>query len=173
MLALLAEAAPQPPTPNTPIWLTVLIAVITVLGGSLGWNIWKRMTHGKTDDALQISRAAIEQAQNAKELFVEYRVELEAAQKQIATYLDQLIQVNRLLGEANARIQRLEDELRIAKGEHEDLRQALRKAQQDKEKADKAREEILKQMEQLRDHIRELETGTNSKPSDEIGKEVI
>jgi chromosome segregation ATPase len=157
-LILAAEAAPRP---GTPIWVTFAVAFITVLGGGLGWNIWKRLTHGKTEDAIQVSQAAIEQARGAKDLFVEYRVELEAAQRQIATYLDQLIQVNRMLGESNARIASLEIELKAAKSEHVELSAQLRAAQRDKEVADQTREHILRQMETLQDQIHRLESGAS------------
>jgi chromosome segregation ATPase len=151
-----------PPTVGTPVWATILIAAITVLGGGLGWNVYKRWRTGATDDALQISQAAIEQARGAKDLFVEYRVELEAAQKQISGYLDQLIQVNRLLGESTARITRLEAELIDAKGEHAELLAQLDKAKREKEATDLIRERILKEMESLREKIRKLESGASS-----------
>src|SRR5947209_7425930 len=121
MIELIAVSQ-YPPGPGTPVWVAILVAAIGALGGGLGWNIYKRWRTGQTDDALQISQAAIEQARGAKDLFIEYRVELESAQKQISEYLNQLIDVNRLLGEANAKITRLEIDLQSAHTETGDLR---------------------------------------------------
>jgi chromosome segregation ATPase len=168
MIGFLTASATYAPTPGTPIWVTILIALCTLVGGGLGWNVYKRWRTGASEDALQISQAAIEQARGAKDLFVEYRVELEAAQRQIAEYLDQLIQVNRMLGEATARIARLEEELRTAHAEHQDLKQQLEEANRIREESERKRDLIIKRMEELQRRVHELE-GPSQKPSVQQG----
>ena len=104
------------------------------------------------------TQAAIEQARGAKDLFIEYRVELEAAQKQIAQYLDQLIRVNRSLGEAQGRIARLETELMSAHAEARDIRDQLNEALRERERQSAEREKLIEEIAELQKRIQELET---------------
>lgn len=135
---------------------TLLEVIVALLGGGLFtvlFQIYMRWRKGPIDDALQMQHAADVARRASEGLFTSYRVELEDAKKQLSEYLDQLVKVNRDLGAAEQRIQKLERDLHAAHGEARDLRAALTEALA-------RRDQLVVEVGQLRDRIIELETVT-------------
>lgn len=149
MIIKLAEAA-SPPSSNTNTILYVMAALLA--GGLLdiGWRAYQRYRHGAQDDALEVAKAARDQAQSSTDLWKSYKIELEDAKGQISQYLTELVSVNRELGSALAKISRLDEELRHARGEAQDLKQRL-------DEAKAHRDELLKRVAELRERIDTLE----------------
>lgn len=131
--------------------LTALSIIAAGGGGSLAYQVYNRIKRGKSEDEELISRISSQVVEGAHSLLEEYRIELEVAKRQITLYLDQVTELNRLLGQANERISRLERDLVEREGDRADLRQQLRDAV-------RRRDELHNEIESLRTRILELET---------------
>lgn len=141
----------QPPSGGPSTELLYFLSVIA--SGSLltlMYQLYLRRKRGAAEDDELVSRITNQVAQGAHALLDEYRIALEAAKQQIELYLKQVTELNRLLGEANGRISALEDRLRDGEGDRKELRQQLREAT-------RRRDTVLKEMEELRRRIAELE----------------
>jgi chromosome segregation ATPase len=126
MLRLLADASPPSGNPSSLLYIFAALLAGGVL--QVVWQVYRRWRRGSTDDALEIAKAAQDQAQSSAELWTRYRVELEDAKAQLSEYLRELVSVNRELGAATARIVRLEQELHQARNDATQLRAALNDA---------------------------------------------
>src|ERR1700745_774217 len=109
---MLSLSEVHPPIAAQPTWLLVLLALLGG-GGALQTVLffYRRWRYGTRDDAIQIAKAAQEQAESSAGLWDKYKIELEDAQRQMATYLDKIVEVNRELGSAFSRIGKVEKEL--------------------------------------------------------------
>jgi chromosome segregation ATPase len=94
---------------------TLVPILIALLGGGLVaalWQIYVYRRQGKSQENELVTRVSNQVITGAQGLLNEYRIQIEADRQQIDAYLTQLSELNRLLGEANARIERLEKELK-------------------------------------------------------------
>lgn len=144
----LAEATAPAAGPSPLLYLFAAMLAGGVL--QVCWEVYRRWRRGSTEDALEIAKAAQDQAASSTELWTRYRVELEDAKTQLAQYLKELIAVNRELGAATARIMKLEEELHQARIDSAQLREALIDARA-------RRDELLQRVAALQERIRLLE----------------
>lgn len=133
---------------------TTLLYVLSIIGTSglvaVLWQMYLRWKRGGEEDDELVSRISAQVAQGSAKLLEEYRLELEVSKRQIKLYLDQVTELNRLLGSANERIDRLEKELKLRGSEHRELNRQLRDAV-------KRRDSLLKELDLLRGRVSELE----------------
>lgn len=133
---------------------TTLLYVLSIIGTSglvaVLWQMYLRWRRGGDEDDELVSRISNQVAQGSAKLLEEYRLELEVSKRQIKLYLDQVTELNRLLGSANERIDRLEKELKVRGSEHRELNRQLRDAT-------KRRDSYLRELEALRGRVSELE----------------
>jgi chromosome segregation ATPase len=133
---------------------SALLDVLAVLGTggllTVAWQMYLRWKRGGKEDEELVSRISSQVAEGSAKLLEEYRIELEVAQRQIKLYLDQVTELNRLLGSANERIDRLERQLMDRQGERRELNRQLKDAL-------KRREEVLRELKALREHVQRLE----------------
>jgi len=131
-----------------------LLYLLSIVGTSglvaVLWQAYLRWKRGDKEDDELVSRISAQVAEGSAKLLEEYRIELEVAQRQIRLYLDQVTELNRLLGSANERISRLENLLSQRSDDRKDLERQLREAI-------KRRDKLLQEMEDMRRRISELE----------------
>lgn len=110
--------AAEPPVSSSGIFVYLLGAALTAALGTSGFQFYKyRKQAGREDDSL-IAAATGEAVAAAKEMLVEYRVELNRAREDLLA-----LQVK--LDNANERIVRLENDLKYARGDRERLQDEL------------------------------------------------
>lgn len=140
---------------------TLLLDILAILGTggmlTVAWQMYLRWKRGGKEDEELVSRISSQVAEGSAKLLEEYRIELEVAQRQIKLYLDQVTELNRLLGSANQRIDRLERQLMDRQGERRELARQLKDA-------NKRREEVLRELKSLRDHVQRLEDDMHVPP---------
>lgn len=133
---------------------TTFLYIVSLLGtaGLFGvlWQMYLRWRRGGTEDEELVSRISSQVAAGSAKLLEEYRIEIEVSKRQIGLYLDQVTELNRLLGSANERIERLEGALNERQNERSELRRQLKDAI-------RRREDIIQEMRTLRDRVTELE----------------
>lgn len=133
---------------------TLLLDILAILGTggmlTVAWQMYLRWKRGGKEDEELVSRISSQVAEGSAKLLEEYRIELEVAQRQIRLYLDQVTELNRLLGSANERISRLENMLAQRTDDRKDLERQLREAI-------RRRDKLIQEMEDMRRRISELE----------------
>lgn len=144
MIELLASAGPP----------AVLLDVLAVLGTggllSVAWQVYLRWKRGGAEDDELVSRISAQVAEGSAKLLEEYRIEVEVAKRQVTLYLEQVTELNRLLGQANERIRRLEQSLDKREEDRSDLKRQLKEAI-------KRREDLIAEMRRLRERVEQLE----------------
>lgn len=133
---------------------TTLLYALSILGTSgfvaVLWQMYLRWRRGPKEDDELVSRISSQVASGAHELLEEYRIELEVSKRQINLYLEQVTELNRLLGQANERIARLERALDERQNDRRDLTRQLKEAI-------RRREDLIQEMRLLRGRVEELE----------------
>jgi chromosome segregation ATPase len=134
---------------TTGVIIPILIALLG--GGLLGtlYQIYAGHRRGPTEMQDIVTKISNQVMGGAKDLLDEYRIQLEASHRQVDAYLGQLTSLNRLLGESNARIARLEIELQTSVKERDTIRQELIEVR-------RHRDELAKEIEVLRRRLNEL-----------------
>jgi chromosome segregation ATPase len=148
MLITVASAQPTGATSN--VSLLILLAITGGALPGLAWQIWRRLRSGALDDAREIAGAVSDSVASSNQLYTQYKLELEAAHRQLNEYLTQLLAVNRELGQTMGRISKLETDLQSARGEVVALREELARAYEQ-------RDQLHTQVQQLQERIGVLE----------------
>lgn len=149
MTAMVAAVNTGPP--STLLYFFMILATGGVL--NLAWQAYMRHKRGGTEDDELVSRISNQVVEGAHGLLEEYRIEIEVAKRRIEDYQRQITELNRFLGAANERINRLEAELESGRGERASLQHELAATVERREQMRRKVEELEHQIALLREEI--------------------